>query len=59
MPTTPEVNRRLLESAGYAWDQAREAWVHPRTGRTLSGKVSRVLTREQVADWLKAEGAGH
>lgn len=59
MINTPEATRRLLEGAGYAWEQEREAWVHPRTGRTLSGKVSRVLTPAQVATWIKADGARH
>jgi hypothetical protein len=52
----PQATRRLLESAGYAWDQAREAWGHPRTGHTLSGKVSRLFTPEQVAMRIKAGG---
>ena len=59
MLRTPEAIRRLLEGAGYAWDQGGETWVHPRTGRTLSGRVSRVLTPDQVATWIKAGGAGH
>jgi hypothetical protein len=56
MLNTPEASRRLLKSAGYAWDKRREAWVHPRTGRAMSGRVSRVLTPEQVSVWLKADG---
>ena len=41
MLNIPHATRRLLESAGDAWNEDREAWVHPRTRRTLSGKVSR------------------
>ena len=52
MLNIPEATPRLLESAGYAWKQEREAWVHPRTG----GKVSRVCTPEQVAISIKAGG---
>jgi hypothetical protein len=57
MVRTPEAIRRLLESAGYAWNQEREAWVHPRTGRTLSGRASRVFTPDEIAIWIKADGA--
>lgn len=56
MLNIPQATRRLLESAGYAWDQAREAWVHPRAGRTLSSTVSRLFTPEQVAIRIKAGG---
>jgi hypothetical protein len=54
MLDTSDANHRLFESAGYAWDEHREAWVHPRSGRALSASVSRSMTTEQVAEWLKA-----
>jgi hypothetical protein len=57
MLRTPEENRRLLEAAGYAWDDQRDAWVHPKTRRELDGRIARGMTEEQLTAWLKA-GAG-
>jgi hypothetical protein len=54
---TPADNRKLLEAAGYAWDEDRDAWVHPRTRRELAGRIARTMTEEQLTAWLKA-GAG-
>jgi len=58
MINTPEANKRLLESAGLAWDELRDAWVQPKTGRVLNGTISRSMTPGQVTDWLNADGAG-
>jgi hypothetical protein len=57
MLRTPEENRRLLESAGYAWDAERDAWVDPTSKRELDGRISRTMAVEQLRAWLKA-GAG-
>jgi hypothetical protein len=50
----PNETRRLLESAGYAWDQVRGDWAHPRTARVLNGDVAAGMTPEQVSEWIAA-----
>jgi acyl transferase domain-containing protein len=42
----PEV-RRLLDEAGYAWDEQRH-WVHPVSKRELDPAIAASLTVEQV-----------
>ncbi len=46
-------NRHVLERAGYAWDDATDTWQHPRTGRTLDGRIARALTADQLGEWIR------
>jgi hypothetical protein len=45
-------NRRLLEAAGYVWDERMGDWSHPKSGRKLGGRIASVLTLEQLATWI-------
>ncbi len=57
MLRTPPDSRKLPEQAGYAWDEERDAWVHPRTRRELDGRIARALLPEPLEKWIK-EGEG-
>lgn len=45
----PEV-RRLLDEAGYVWDEQRQGWSHPVSKRELDVAIAARLTAEQIAD---------
>ena len=55
MLRTPTDIRRILENAGYAWDEMHDVWVHPQTKRALAGGIARTITPAQVAEWVKAD----
>jgi hypothetical protein len=46
--------RRLLEEAGYAWDEQRQEWTHPVSKRELDPAIAATLTAEQVVVWIAA-----
>ena len=43
---------RMLHAAGYVYDFATAMWVHPRTRRTLLGRVARAMTVNRLAEWI-------
>ena len=46
--------RRLLEEAGYVWDEARQEWVNPASKRELDPVIAASLTAEQINSWIAA-----
>ena len=49
----PDVHR-LLESAGYAWNDGTGIWQHPVTKRALAGAMAASMTSDQVREWIAA-----
>ena len=49
----PDADRaRMLETAGYRYNQGSDAWVHPRLKRALAGGMVAQLSEEQLRTWI-------
>jgi hypothetical protein len=51
VPLRPAIGA-ILEQVGYAWDEERRIWQHPKTHRELLADVVVNMTPEQLADWV-------